>query len=57
MKASELIALLAAHPDYEVLIETERLIGPISKVDIDCFAEGEPWVFVIEPDMSEGDDE
>jgi hypothetical protein len=56
VKASELIELLGVHPDYEVLIETERLIGPISKVDIDCFAEGEPWVFVIEPDMSEDDD-
>ena len=57
MKASELIELLGAHPDREVLIETEMAISPVARVDTDCFAEGEPWVFVIESDMSEDDDD
>jgi len=30
---------------------------PVKLVDTDCFTEGEPWVFVIEPDMTEDDDE
>lgn len=53
MKSSELIELLAAHPEYEVQIETERMICPIAKVDTDCFYEEEGFVFVITPDMSE----
>lgn len=54
MLASELIELLTAHPEYEVLIETERMICPVKLVDTDCFTEGEPWVFVIEADTEAG---
>ena len=56
MKASRLIELLAAHPEYDVRVETERLICPILRVGTDCFYEEEGWVFVIEPDTSEDDE-
>lgn len=52
MLASELIVLLAEHPEYEVLVETETMICPVKLVDTDCFAAGEPWVFVIEADTT-----
>ena len=50
MLASELIELLSKHPDYLVQICTKEVIGPVRKVDIDCFDEEDGMTYVIEVD-------
>lgn len=56
MTTEELIAILQRHPGKQVVIETERLIAPVKKVETDCFTEGRPFVVVIEPNLDEDED-
>lgn len=50
MRASELVTILSAHPEYEVEIAAPKQIAAIKQVDIDCFEPEQGMVFVIEGD-------